>query len=496
VAALRGALVLRAARREAAGAGEVRHLLELALPAAATQLSMMLMGVVDTAMVGRVGVDATASLVLSNVWIFGVLMLANGVLFGLDPIISQAHGAGDGPACARALQRGCVWALLLSAPAAGLLALTEQGLLFFGQEPALARAAGSYAVVQIPSVPFFLLYAALRQYLQGRGIVHPALWVIVAANLVNVAGNWMLIFGKLGAPALGLVGAGISTAITRALCFLGLLLWVWGFGLQRGAWLPWSLRAALDVRGLRQIFSYGWPVALQISLEMWAFSAAALIAGGFGATAVAAHTAALQLASLAFMLPLGIAQAASTRVGNLIGARRYAAAQSAAGLALGLGAGVMCCSALAFWLLRGQLPRLFSEDLAVIQLASSVLPIAAAFQIFDGTQVVGCGVLRGMGRPRPVLAVNLVSYWVLGIPLGAWLALHWGWQLHGLWWGLCAGLAAAASLLVVWIQHNGPASLERSARAARPEPLGRAGAPSALEPPAALVAGGRALGEE
>jgi MATE family multidrug resistance protein len=440
-------------------AAEARRLASLAIPVCATQVGSMLLGLVDTVMVGRVSVNAIAAAALANVWIFGTIMFANGIVFGIDPLIAQAHGAGDGPRAARALQQGVVLAGLLSVPVALLWAATDRFLVLAGQEPALAEAAHAYTLVQIPSIPCFLLYSVLRQYLQGRELVRPALWVMGGANLLNVLFNWVLIFGKLGAPPLGLVGAGVATALTRAVSLVGLVLWVRAFALHRGAWLPWAPESWSPV-ALRRVLAIGIPVAVQISLEIWAFSGAALLAGRLGGEAVAAHTIALNLAALAFMMPLGIAQGAVVRVGNLIGARDLPGAQRAAWVALSLGAGVMTLSATAFVALRHELPRLYTPDASLVAAAAAVLPIAAAFQIFDGTQVVGCGVLRGMGRTRPAAVFNLVGYWVLGLPLGAWLAFDAGFGLAGIWWGLATGLAVVALSLVAWVRWRGPATLE------------------------------------
>jgi MATE family multidrug resistance protein len=437
---------------------ELRKLASLSLPVAATQVSTMLMGFVDTVMVGRVSVDAIAAASLANVWIFGTVMFANGVIFGIDPIVAQAHGAGQGARAGLALQRGTVLALALSLPLAGLWLGTERFLLAVGQDPALAAAAGRYAVVQIPGIPFFLSYGALRQYLQGRELVRPAMWVILLANVWNALANWVLIFGNLGAPALGLVGAGIATTLTRVASWAGLLLWVRIRVLHRGAWLPWS-RDAFDPRGLGAVVAIGLPVALQMSLEIWAFSGAAILAGWLGSVPLAAHTIALNMAALAFMMPLGISQGVMTRVGNLIGAARYQDAQRSARVAIAMGAGVMCFSAVAFVLLRHRLPTLYTRDDAVIALCATILPIAAAFQIFDGTQVVGCGVLRGMGQTRPASVFNLLGYWVLGLPLGGWLAFRTDYGLAGIWWGLCFGLGVVALLLVRRIARHGPATL-------------------------------------
>jgi len=435
---------------------EVRRIAGLALPVAATQIGTMLLGFVDTVMLGRVGSEALAASAIANVWIYGTTQLALGTIFGLDPIVSQAHGAGRGEVAGRALQSGLVLALLLSIPVALVWALCEPFLLWTGQDPSLARMAQHYTLVQIPSVPFFLAFHALRQYLQGREMVRPALFVMALANVVNAVANWALIFGHLGMPALGVVGAGIATGLTRVACFAILVWWVVALRLHEGAWAPWS-RDAFAWSGLRPILRFGVPVGFQTSLEVWAFSGAALLAGHLGATAVAAHSVVLNMAALSFMMPLGVGLAASTRVGNLLGAGRPADAQRAAWISIALGAAVMALAAALFVFGRAWLPRIYTNELEVIALGAAILPIAAAFQIFDGVQVVGCGVLRGMGRTRPAAVFNLLGYWVLGLPLGGWLGLRAGWGLGGIWWGLAIGLAVVATGLVVWIHFRGPA---------------------------------------
>jgi MATE family, multidrug efflux pump len=309
-------------------------------------------------------------------------------------------------------------------------------------------------------VPFFLTYAALRQYLQGREIVRPVLWVVLLGNVVNAFANWVLVFGNLGAPALGLVGSGLATTLTRVAMFVAGVGLVLGFRLHEGAWVPWS-RRAFDLGGLRALLAIGFPIAIQMSLEMWAFGASNLIAGRLGAGSVAAHSVVMNLASITFMVPLGIAQGTAVRVGNLIGAGEIAQSQRAAWLGIAMGAGFMTLSAVGFVLGRGVLPRLYTDELAVIAAAAAILPIAGAFQIFDGTQSVCSGVLRAMGRPGPAALFNLFGYWVFALPLGGWLALHEGAGLVGLWWGLCAGLVVVASGLVLWIWRGGAKLVRR-----------------------------------
>ncbi len=439
---------------------EARRIATLALPVVGAQLASMTLNVVDLLMVGRVGVDALAAGSLGRLWIWGTMILGMGLVMGIDPLISQAHGARDRAALGLALQRGIVLALLASVPIGCLWLVTGPVLVAGGQDPALAPAATHYVLAQLPGLPAFLVFQVLRQYLQGRGIMWPALWVLVVGNVVNVVANWVLIFGRLGFPALGLTGAGIATALVQVFVLVLLAAFVLKLRLHRGAWAGWS-RAALDLRGLAPILGLALPVSVQLGLEMWAFQLATLMAGHLGTAELAAHTVVLNLASLSFMVPLGISIGAVTRVGNLIGAGRPAQAQRAAWAAFLLGGGVMAVAGLAFLLGRDTFARWYVDDPQVLALSAAVLPVAAAFQLFDGTQVVGGGILRGMGRTRPAAVFNLVGYYGLALPLSWWLAFRRGAGLAGVWWGLALGLAVVAVALVVHVARRGPARAAR-----------------------------------
>ncbi|MCH9687243.1 MAG: MATE family efflux transporter [Deltaproteobacteria bacterium] len=432
---------------------ELRTLLRLGLPVALAQLGVMLLGVVDTMMVGHLGTAALDAAALGSLWIWGTFVFGLGLVFGMDPVISQAHGAGQPHRIARALWRGLVVATLATPLLAASWWLTTPGLSLMGQDPALAEAAGRYVEIQLFSAWPMLGFFVLRQYLQGREIVMPALGAVIVANLFNVVANWALIFGHLGLPAMGLEGAGLATGLTRCVLCVALAAWIWLGRLYRGAWEPPSL-AALDPRGLAEIIRHGIPIGLQYGLETWAFQITTLLAGVLGEASLAAHVIALNLASLTFMIPLGLSQGAATRVGNLVGAGRPAQARHSATIALGLGAAVMVVSAVGFVVLREQLPRLYKADLEVITVAASILPIAAAFQLFDGIQAVGGGILRGLGATRPAALFNLVGYYVLALPLAAAAAFLGGMGLPGLWWGLCLGLATVATALVWWIRRK------------------------------------------
>lgn len=432
----------------------------LALPVAVAQVASMMLWFVDLLMVGRVGVEALDAVALGRTWIWTTLVVGMGMVFGIDPIASQGHGAKDRRTVGLSLQWGLVVGIGWSLPVGLSWLLTGPVLTLAGQDAHISALAHDYALVQIPGLPFFLVFIALRQWLQARGIMAPVMWISFLANGINVFANWLLIFGNWGFPELGSTGAGIATAVTQAFMAFGLVAVVFAYRLQRGGWTGWS-REAWAPKALRRVMGYGGPVAIQIGLEFWAFGLSTLLAGLLSEVALASHTIAINLASFAFMVPLGVSVAAVTRVGNLIGARREERARLASWVALALGGGVMAVSAIGFVLGREALPRLYTADAAVIAACAAVLPIAAAFQVFDGVQVVGAGILRGMGTPRPAAVFNVIAYYVLALPAAWWWGFQRGGGLAGIWWAMCFGLGVSATLLVVWVYHRGPGSDRR-----------------------------------
>ncbi len=447
---------------------ELVKMARLSAPVALAQLGLMTIGVVDTLMLSRVGVAELAASALGNAWQWTFLSLGVGLVMGIDPLISQAHGRGDGPGTALALQRGIVLALLASIPICICIHSTQAGLLLLHQEPEVAALAGRYNLLKLPTVPGFLVYSALRQYLQGRALMGPATWVMWIGNGLHVVLNWALIFGHWGGPALGIEGAAIASSITTLFLVLGVALWVRGFRLHEGAWRAWD-RASFARAGLLQAARLGVPVGLTMSLEASAFSIGTWMAGWLGREALASHQIVLNLAALAFMVPLGISQGAATRVGNLIGAGDVQGMRHAVKAALLLGASVMVVSAGSFSLLRFELADLFTDDPKVIALAAQIFPLAAAFQLSDGTQVVAGGVLRGMGRPDAGALVNLFGYYVVALPLGYVLCFFYGQGLMGIWLALALGLTLVAAALLYWVNRTARRPL--SALRVRPEAI-------------------------
>jgi multidrug resistance protein, MATE family len=429
---------------------ELRILLRLSLPLMASQVGMMLLGVVETMIVGRAGNTALAAASLGHVWMQGTVLIATGVVLGADPILSQAHGANDHRTLALTFQRGLLVSVLLGIPLSLLWLFTAPMLSHVGQDPTLSRLAGTFVMVQVPTAFGFLVFTLTRQYLAARGIVAPALWVVLVVNLINVGLTWWLVFGGLGLPPLGLVGAGLAGGTVRLLLPALLLGLMFAVGLHRPAWTAWQ-RESFDWHRIARIVRLGLPVGLQFGLEVWAFQIATLLSGRLGEAPLGAHAIVLNLASLSFMFPLGISTAASMRVGNLIGAGDEVGARRAARLALLLGAGVMSIFAAAFFLLRFQLPRIYGAEPAVLKLCADVLPIAAAFQMLDGTQVVASGILRGLGRTKPAAFFNLFGYYLLALPVAYWLGVRRGHGVQGVWWGLAGGLLTVALGLLTMV---------------------------------------------
>jgi MATE family multidrug resistance protein len=406
-------------------------------------------------MVGRIGVLPLNAVSLGRLWVMGTSMVGLGFVLGLDPIASQAHGARDRERLGEILLHGVAMALVVSVPLALLWLGTGPVLLAFGQDPATVALAARWVHVQIPALPFFMLFLVLRQYLQARGIVRPAMWISFGANAVNAGLNALLIYGLFGLPRLEVVGAAIATAVTQVLMLVAMIWAFRRFRLQRGFRTVLRLRA-VKPHGLAEIARLGAPIALQIALEYWAFAIASLWAGTLGAIELAAHSIVLNLASISYMVPLGVSAGASTRVGQRIGAGDAPGAERSAWIALALGGGVMLGFAVLFTAGRHWIPLAYSGDVAVLTLAASLMPIVAAFELFDGLQVVGAGILRGMGETRPAALANFVGYYVLGLPLAGWLGRPDRLGLAGIWWGLALGLFVVAIFLVVRVRVRGP----------------------------------------
>ena len=437
---------------------EVSELVRLAGPVVVVQVGIMLMGVVDTIMVGHVSPEALAAVALGNLYFFACAMFGMGILFALDPLVAQALGAGDENAVARSVQRAAAIAVALGV--ALPLVMTPAGFVFrlLRQPPEVIPIAAGYVYATIPGLVPFFAFIVLRQTLQAMGRIAPIVAAVVAGNLVNWFLNWVLIYGRFGMPELGAVGSGWASTLAR--WFMGLMLLWWSWPLV-GRWVLPVRPDALRWAPLRALFGLGLPIGAQFALEFGAFATIGVLMGWLGTVAMAGHQVALNLASLTFMVPLGIAQATAVLVARAIGRDDAPSARRAAGAGLGAGAAFMSLMAVLFLVAPGRLAGTYSSDPDVLALAAGLIPIAGVFQIFDGLQVVAIGVLRGAGDTRAPMVANVVGFWMLGMPvsllLGFWLENG----PVGLWWGLVAGLAAVALFLLARIRQRFGGELKR-----------------------------------
>jgi MATE family multidrug resistance protein len=439
-------------------ARDLDPLVRLALPVVVVQLGLMTMGVIDTIMVGRVSATDLAAVAIGHLYFFGVAVFGMGVLFALDPVVSQAVGAADSVAVARGVQRGGVLATTMAALAMVLLLGAGPVLAALRQPPEVVPVATRYVHGLVLGVWPFYLFIVLRQSLQAMGRVRAIVLAVLAANLVNVALNWVLIFGNAGFPALGAVGSAWATTGSRWFMMAALLALGWPLLVPS---LRPLRRDALAGRPLGRLLRVGAPVGAQQFLEFGVFGAAGLLMGLLGAIPLASHQVALQLAALTFMVPLGVAQATSVLVGQAVGRGDPQEARRATGAGVAVGVGFMAITAVLFLLLPGLLARGFSDDGDVIATAALLLPIAGVFQVFDGIQVVAAGALRGVGDTRVPMIMNLVGFWFVGLPVSAALGLSLGRGPEGIWWGLAIGIGVVAVLLTHRIRRRFGRELRR-----------------------------------
>jgi len=410
------------------------------------------MAIVDTMMVGRLPNSAVAisAVSLGGILVHTLAFFGGGLLIGLDTLVSQAFGAGRREDCHRSLIHGIYLSFALTP-----LLMTPVWFL-----PSLLRRANIPQEIILLTVPYakalawgtlpLLLYFAVRRSMQGMNMVGPIAFALISANIINAVGNWLLIYGKLGAPAMGAVGSGWSTAWARiylAAVLVGYLLW---YDRKHRTDL---LRTPIqpELHRIRRLIALGFPVAMQITLEIGVFALVTALIGRLGTTALASHQIAMNTVSLTYMVPLGISSAAAVRVGQAIGRKDPVGAANAGGSAIFFGAAFMTLAGIALLLFPRGIARVYTPNETIIHSAVWLLAAGAAFQLFDGIQTVATGALRGAGDTRTPMFCHFTAYWIIGLPLGAWLCFRRGWGAFGLWAGLSLALILIGIvLLFVW----------------------------------------------
>lgn len=427
-------------------------MLALAVPVILSELGWITMGIVDTYMVkdlgpAAIGAVGTGSTIFMTVMVFGM-----GALFSLDTYVSRSFGEGKIDDCHRWLFAGVQLAAVMAVVLTGIAAFVVWVMPRFGLHPQVLAIIRPYVAIEIACVAPLLLYAVFRRYLQAMNAVRPVMAALISANVVNAFGNWLLINGHWGCPAMGTNGSAWATVGARVYlaAFLGIVI------LWRERRRPSGLhevRVVIDRARVWTLARLGVPAACQIALEVGVFAAASALAGRISPAAIAANQVVLNIASFVFMIPLGLSAGAAVRTGQAIGRKDPVGVRLAGRAALLLASLFMMATALLYVIMPRQLLGIFTADATVLRVGTTVLYVYGALQLFDAWQVVATGALRGLGDTRTPMLLNVVGHWGIGLPVGAWLCFHRGWGVVGLWLGLSVGLTIVGVVLALTWRH-------------------------------------------
>ncbi|KAI9197449.1 mate-domain-containing protein [Polychytrium aggregatum] len=441
---------------------EVKQIRKLAWPISAGSLLQMSLGLTTVFSLGHLGTKELASgslaFMFCNITGFSIGV---GMSTALDTLCSQAHtGSKDPHALGKHLQRGLVVMAGLFIPVAILWFFTDQILVLLGQEAELAHLAGQYAKwTTIGLYPQFI-YECLRRYLQGQGIMQASFYVTLVASPINMLLQWLLVWSPVG---IGYIGSPIAGAITYCLLPIFTLAYI-AFVDGKKAWGGWDWKEALDVSQIVEFIKLGAPGVAMVCSEWWAFEIITLATGLLGDSYLAAQAVVLNTCSLMYMIPQGISIAATTRIGNALGANCKNRARLDAWTALSIGLMIGCFNSTILFLIREKWGYLWNNDPEVVKLIAEILPLGAMFQISDGIGVIAGGILRGCGRQHIGAYINLAGYYALGIPLSLLLAFRYNLELVGLWIGLTVGLFVVSIIQILIISRT---DWEEEARRAR-----------------------------
>lgn len=430
---------------------EYGRVIRLALPLVLTQAGQMTVHLVDNAMIGRVGTTELAAASFANSIYVVIMLFGIGVFMGVTPLVSRARGGRDDLAAAALMKSSLAFSGLLIGAVTALAAAVALAMPLMGQTDAVVRLSlPYYGLLALSTIPL-LTFILLKQIGEGLGNTTAAMGATVIANLVNVTGNYVLIFGKFGFPELGLLGAGYATLLSRIVSPL-LLVALFACVPSIRASFALMRRVRASFARFARVLSVGLPIAGQMVLEVAAFSWSAVMMGWLGEVPLASHQIAMGLATFSFMIANGVAMATTIRVSFTLGGADYGSLRRLAWSAMHVAGASMGCCAVAFLLLRHDIPRLFTPDGRVIAQAASLLAIAALFQVFDGLQITCIGILRGFADVRVPMLISGFSYMVIGLGMSWFLAFRLGFGPEGIWFGFLAGLAAACVLLVLRIR--------------------------------------------
>ena len=425
---------------------ESRLTLKLAFPLIIGQVSQMLLGVADTMMIGRLGVTEMAVLTFANSLFYVPFVFGIGVLTSISVFTSGAKGAGDEAAGRASCRHGMYVATVLSLLLLGLMSLFSLNLGIFGQPQEVTDQTGGYYRIIMASLVPGLMSMALKNHADALDRPWPPFWIFLWGVVLNVFLNWVMIFGKLGCPAMGLEGAAWATFISRTAILIGMFIWLYrGKGMRE--WIPYHWFKPPVLSEIRHFLGIGFPASLQMICEVSAFSAAGLMMGRFGETAMAAHQVALMCAATAFMVPLGLSMALSVRIGMANGARQYERLRKIVVSGWWLGTGWAAIGALFFLILGAWVSSLFINEAPVIALSANILMVVGVFQLFDSLQVGSVAMLRALHDTRIPALMGFFAYWIVGLPVAVLLSIKFDFGAVGVWCGLATGLFVACVTL-------------------------------------------------
>ena len=426
----------------------VKLTLQLSYPVIIGQLGFIMMGVVDSIMVGTLGSAPLAAAALGNSITLLIFIVGIGVSFAVTPLVAISVGANKYSDCGIFFRQSLLVNLTFGLILMAVTLICSELLIYLDQPAEVLAPAKSYTrILGLGALPV-MLFQTYKQFIEGLSVMKPAMVITILANIINAFTNWTLIFGNLGFPALGLDGAGWATFTSRSFMAISLMLYVMNKKFFKQYDVTFHFKN-INLPVIKKILSLGFPSGIQYFFEVGAFAFAVIMIGWLGTEQLAAHQIAINLASISFMVVLGLSIAGGIRVGNAVGEKNVTRVRRAGFTSIFLALCIMAVSGLIFIIFRNYLPTLYIDDETVISIASSLLIIAALFQLSDGVQAIGIGILRGLTDVKIPTVITFVAYWVVGLPIGYFLAFELGWDVQGVWIGLLAGLTTSAILLTL-----------------------------------------------
>ncbi|MBT3487948.1 MAG: MATE family efflux transporter [Desulfobacula sp.] len=427
---------------------EIKKTLVLSLPIVVGQLGQMLMSVVDNIMVGKVGTQALAASSLANAIFMLIMVVGFGVTMAVTPLTAIAYGRGRDEECGIVLRQGILLNLFFGILLCGITLVLSECIQFLNQPLEIVDSASLYMKVLGLSMLPLMLFQSFRQFAEGVSFLKPAMIITLLANLVNILANWIFIYGNLGVAPLGLTGAGIATISSRTFMAITLMIIIRKSSKMKRFDPTFNYRK-IDFPMMRRLLAIGIPAGFQYFFEVSAFAASSIMVGWMGTVALAAHQVALNLASISFMVAMGISSAATIRVSTAVGKRDIHGTRLAGFTAAALCAGFMASAGLVFIGFRFFLPTLYISEKEVIDISASLLVIVAFFQISDGTQAVGLGILRGITDMKIPTLITLAAYWLMGLPSGYYMAFKLDMGIYGIWYGLLVSLSISGIFMML-----------------------------------------------